>query len=123
MLLIVLNLKEVIYMNKISFFSALIWSICGLTVLIYTPLVFYRSMAMWAFTVLFSGFSAIHVYTYYLQEHGETARYRRFQKLRMGIIILLIGWILGVPVVTAQYPQRRSFKEMISLWAERIKAD
>ena len=61
MLLIVLNIKEVTYMNKISFFSALIWSIFGLTVLIYTPLVFYRSMMMWAFTVLFSGFSAIHV--------------------------------------------------------------
>ena len=121
MLLIVLNIKEVSYMNKISFFSALIWSICGLTVLIYTPLVFYRSMMMWAFTVLFSGFSAIHVYTYYLQEHGETARYRRFQKLRMGIMIVVIGWFLGVASVITQYSPQRTFKERIELWIDRLK--
>lgn len=109
-------------MSKISFFSTLAWGIWGLTVLIYIPFTFYKSIAMWALAALFSGYAAIHVYAYYLQEHGEMARYQRFQKLRLAMMILIIGWFLGITSVITQYSPQRTFKERMELWVERIKA-
>lgn len=100
----------------------LFWGIVSITVLFCTALSFYNSMLMWILTALFILYSVIHIYMYYLQKQDEAAKCKRLQKWRIVAMILLIGWILGVPVVTAQYPQRRSFKEMIELWAERIKA-
>lgn len=110
-------------MDKISSFSVCFWGIESIAVIFFIALRFYKSVPMWILTFLIVLYSVIHIYMYYLQKRNETVKLRRFQKLRLGAMILLIGWILGAPIIAAQCPQRRSFKEMIELWVERIKAD
>ena len=109
-------------MNRISFFSVCFFAIGSIIALLCTVLGFYKCVPMWAFTALFVVYSVIHISMYCLQKRDETVKFQRFQKLRLGVMILLVGWVLGTSYIAMQSSPQRSIREIMELWVERIKA-
>lgn len=108
-------------MDKISSFSVCYLSIGSIAMIFCTALSFYKSVPMWVLTALLVMFSVIHIYMYYLQERGEVVKFKWLETLKFGVIMLLIGWVLGISYMAAQSSSIHSFKEKIELWIERVK--
>ena len=109
-------------MNRISFFSVCFFTVGSIIALLCTALGFYKCMPMWTFTALFVVYSVIHISMYCLQKRDEAVKFQRFQKLRLGVMILLVGWVLGTSYIAMQSSPQRSIREIMELWVERIKA-